>query len=90
MLVICLTFKLTGIINNKTNNHIFDDVYSPSSCWKIMGACVIKVIVPSVTKSGHKINNINLLLTFLYRVFHISSFLIKRHRIEFLRRVRLT
>ena len=64
MYVICLTFKLTGIINNTTNNHIFDDVYS-SSRVENNGSCVIKVIVASVTKSGHKINNINLLLTFL-------------------------
>ena len=67
MCVICLTFKLTGIINNKTNNHIFDDVYS-SSRVENNGSYVIKVIVASVTKSGHKINNINLLLTFCYRV----------------------
>ena len=74
MLVICLTFKLTGVINNKTNNHIFDDVYSPSRV-ENNGSYVIKVIVASVTKSGHKINNINLLLSFLYRVFKYISFL---------------
>ena len=77
MLVICLTFKLTGVINNKTNNHIFDDVYSPSRV-ENNGSYVIKVIVASVTKSGHKINNINLLLSFFIpgvQIHQLSLFL---------------